>query len=399
MNPITISALTTHILSLFEGDETLRDVWVAGEVSNWKRATSGHIYFSLKDSGATISSVMWRNAALALRWQPQEGDQVIAHGYVGLYPERGSYQLYVNALQPAGKGQLYAAFEALKERLALEGLFDVARKRPIPSNTRRIGVVTSGSAAAFRDIVRVIAQRWPMLEVILFPTLVQGAEAPAQIAAALHAANAYSGNTQPLDLLILARGGGSIEDLWAFNDERVARAVAASDLPVITGVGHETDFTIVDFVSDLRAPTPTAAALAATRSADDERMQLDAITRSLAQQARQTVQYERSHVSRQDARLARLHPQRLLDLQRQRLDDRLRRLNWAMRRTLDRRIDRQVSAINTLSALNPLRVLERGYSIVQRANGSVITAPEQTSAGETLRIRAARGEYTVRREA
>ncbi|MGB5050904.1 MAG: exodeoxyribonuclease VII large subunit, partial [Caldilineaceae bacterium] len=260
MNPITISAVTTHIVNLFEGDERLRDVWLLGEVSNWKKAASGHIYFSLKDAGASLSGVMWKGNAFRHTWLPREGDQVMAHGYVGVYPERGSYQFYADEIRPAGRGQLYAQFEALKGKLAAEGLFDAESKRPIPAQARRLGVVTSPGAAALRDVLRVLSQRWPLVEVILFPTLVQGNDAPGQIVAALEAASRF-GNTgslfdgEPLDTILLVRGGGSIEDLWAFNDEGVARAVAASRVPVIVGVGHETDFTIVDFVADLRAPT------------------------------------------------------------------------------------------------------------------------------------------------
>ncbi|MBI3958928.1 MAG: exodeoxyribonuclease VII large subunit, partial [Chloroflexi bacterium] len=269
MNPITISAITTHIVNLFEGDELLRDVWLLGEVSNWKKAASGHIYFSLKDAGAALSGVMWKGNAFRHTWLPREGDQVLAHGYVGVYPERGSYQFYADEIRPAGRGQLYAQFEALKEKLATEGLFDAGRKRPIPPQPRRLGVVTSAGAAALRDVLRVLAQRWPLVEVILFPTLVQGGDAPGQIVAALGAANRFGQGGSlfdagtpwvPLDTILLVRGGGSIEDLWSFNDEGVARSVAASRVPVIAGVGHETDFTIVDFVADLRAPTPSAAA-------------------------------------------------------------------------------------------------------------------------------------------
>lgn len=401
MNPITISALTTHILSLFERDELLRDVWVAGEVSNWKRASSGHIYFNLKDSGASIASVMWRNSANAQRWLPQEGDQVLAHGYVGLYAERGSYQLYVNELRPAGKGQLYAAYEALKERLAAEGLFDAARKRPIPQTTRHIGVVTSRSAAAFRDILRVVALRWPMLKVTLFPTLVQGSEAAGQIVAAIDAANRYSASRgavdAPLDLLVLARGGGSIEDLWCFNDERVARAIAASALPVISGVGHETDFTIADFVADLRAPTPSAAAAAATRNRADALAELEAIQQWFNQHARNQIRTEQTRLGHLQHRISRLHPQRGIDLQRQRLEDRQRRLGSTIRHALNRRIDRHTTAHTSLVALNPLRVLERGYSIVQDAKGLVITNPAQSQVGDPLRVRTAGGEYLVTR--
>ncbi len=218
MTPISVSKLTTHIVLLFENDETLRDVSVLGEVSNWKRAASGHIYFSLKDAGATLSAVMWKSSANAHTWLPREGDRIVAHGYVGVYPERGAYQLYANRIQPAGRGQLYAEFERLKAKLQQEGLFDQERKRPIAVQPKRIGVITSRDAAALRDILRVLAMRWPLVEVVVFPTLVQGSEAPGQIVAALENAAAYGDHVARLETLILARGG-SIEDLWAFNDE------------------------------------------------------------------------------------------------------------------------------------------------------------------------------------
>ena len=399
MNPITVSALNTHILGLFEGDDLLRDVWVIGEVSNWKRATSGHIYFSLKDSGATISAVMWKGSALTQTWLPREGDQVLAHGYVGLYPDRGVYQLYANRLQPLGRGQLYADFEALKARLAAAGLFDSARKRPLVPMPRRIGVITSADGAALRDILRVLTLRWPLVEVIVFPTLVQGSEAPVQIVNALTLANEFAAIAPGLDTLILARGGGSIEDLWAFNDERVAYAVVASRIPVVTGVGHETDFTIADFVADLRAPTPSAAAAAVVPDRAPLLEQFANLQIQLAEQAAEAIDRERQRLAVLQARLQRIAPQRQLDLRRQSLDDRERRLHLAPRRLLERLRERNASTLLRLAALNPASVLRRGYSIVQRADGQIVTAPDMTQPGDDLRVRTAGGEYRVKREA
>jgi len=397
MNPITISALTTHIVSLFERDDVLRDVWVTGEVSAWKRAASGHIYFSLKDSGSTINAVMWRGSAMAQSWLPRAGDQILAHGYVGVYPDRGAYQFYVNQVRPAGRGQLYARFEALKRRLGEEGLFDEERKRPIPARPVRIGVVTSADAAALRDILHVLRARWPLVEVVLFPTLVQGGEAPAQIEGALASANYYDAAIEPLDAIILARGGGSIEDLWAFNEERVAYAVANSVVPVVCGVGHETDFTIADFVADLRAPTPTAAAAAVTPDGAEVVEQLADTRRWFADQGRARLEAEHARVGQLTHRLQRVHPQRRLDLQRQMLDDRQVRLHASMRHTLAHRRAAVLSARQQLSALNPTGVLQRGYSIVRNAQGVVITAPAQVEVAESLWVRAAGGEYGVRR--
>jgi len=395
--PITISSLTSHIATLFEGDEILRDVWVSGEISGWKRATSGHIYFTLKDAGAAISAVMWKGNAFRLNWQPQAGDQVTAHGYVGVYPERGSYQFYADQMRPAGRGQLYARFEALKAKLAQEGLFDAERKRPIPTQPRRMGVVTSAGAAALRDILRTLSQRWPLVEVLLFPTLVQGADAPAQIVQAIRTANRYSAEMAPIDTLILGRGGGSIEDLWAFNDEGVARAISASALPIIAGVGHEVDFSIADFVADLRAATPTAAASAAVPDRAEVVANLWAVERGLADRAWDLLTFQRTRLNQLTARLDRVHPRRQLDLSRQRLDDRSQRLHRAAERLLPRRQDRLAAASLRLGALNPARVLERGYSIVQRLDGKVVMGPEGAAPGEELHVRGAKGEYRVQR--
>lgn len=396
MEPITVSKLTARIVALFERDDQLRDVWVSGEVSNWKRAASGHVYFRLKDSGATINAVMWKGAAQGQSWLPREGDQVLAHGYVGVYPEGGAYQLYANVLRPAGKGQLYAAFEQLKQKLQAEGKFD--RKRPLPVRPQRIAIVTSPDAAALRDMLRVLSARWPLVEVIVFACLVQGSEAPGQIAAAIAAANRYSENVAPIDTLIVGRGGGSIEDLWAFNDERVANAVFAGSLPVVSGVGHETDFTIVDFVADLRAPTPSAAAAAATPDRAEWIGQLAAVEQSLAERALDMLEHEQQHLAQATGRLTRTHPRRQLDRQLQSLDDRTRRLHLALTRRLERLAGRRFAATQKLGALNPQRVLQRGYSIVQHLHGSVVLGPQDAAAGDSLLVRSVGGEYWVTKD-
>lgn len=395
MNPLTVSAVTTHIVSLFERDETLRDVGVLGEVSNWKRAASGHIYFSMKDSGATLTAVMWRNAVLSHTWLPREGDQIVAFGYVSVYPERGAYQLYVNRIQPAGRGQLYVQFEALKAKLEAEGLFDAERKRTFRLVHGRIGIVTSRNAAALHDILRVIAARWPLLEVVLFPCLVQGNEAPGQIAEMIRTANHFHATQQPLDVLIVGRGGGSIEDLWAFNDERVAYAIFESELPVVSGVGHEVDFTIADFVADVRAPTPSAAAAMVTPDQNEVRLRLAGAVNWMAEQVGGMVVGEKRQLLGIEQRLARLHPRRMLDQRRQQLDERERRLHWTARRRMDRLHDRVEATNHRLEALNPLRVMSRGYSIVQHQDGRVVSDPADVAANESLRVRAARGSYAV----
>ena len=435
MNPVTISQLTAHITALFEQNDQLRDVWVLAEVSSWKKAASGHIYFSLKDSGAVLSSVMWRGSAYRHSWLPGVGDQILAHGYVGVYPERGSYQFYADEIRPAGRGQLYAQFEALKERLAAEGLFDAERKRSIPVAPRRLGIVTSLGAAALQDVLRVLGQRWPLAETVLFPTQVQGTDAPGQIANALAAANRFTGNGTSysgfsdanfaelpllsidnrsessvskvgqagpeegvLDTILLVRGGGSIEDLWAFNEEQVAYAIAGSGTPIVTGIGHETDFTIADFVADLRAPTPTAAAVAAT---PDRWEMLEGVRQTQAWLLRSGVEAvadRRARWQELRRRLERGAPLRQIDLARQRLDDAEDRLERAMVGELGRRQEQLVSGKARLGGLNPASVLSRGFSIVQRTDGAVVSTPEQTTAGERLLVRSAGGEYAVLRE-
>ncbi|HRO24613.1 MAG TPA: exodeoxyribonuclease VII large subunit, partial [Promineifilum sp.] len=252
----SVSELTTYIREMFELDYRLQEIEVMGEISNFTRAASGHLYFTLKDGAAQIKCVMWRSQAERLRFRPAEGDAVLVRGRVSVYDAGGVYQLYAERLQPAGRGDLAVAFERLKEDLAGEGLFDAEFKQPIPRLPRKIGIVTSADAAALRDILNVLQRRNPLVSVLIAPTLVQGEMAPAQIVRAL----GWLDGRDDIDTIIIARGGGSIEDLWAFNDERVARAVFAARHPIISGVGHETDFTITDFVADLRAPTPSAAA-------------------------------------------------------------------------------------------------------------------------------------------
>lgn len=435
MNPVTITQLTAHITSLFKEDDILRDVWVLAEVSSWNRAASGHIYFSMKDGSSVISSVMWRGSAYRHSWLPGAGDQILAHGYVDVYPERGVYQFYADEIRPAGRGQLYAQFEALKERLAAEGLFEKARKRPIPAAPRRLGIVTSQGAAALQDVLRVLGQRWPLAEAILFQTQVQGTEAPGQIANALAAANSFPGSAASssgysdfqqtdlpllsfdsrresagrvagqtdaeegvLDTILLVRGGGSIEDLWAFNEEQVAYAIAASKTPVVAGIGHETDFTIADFVADLRAPTPTAAAVAAT---PDRWELVEGVRQTQAWLLRggvEAVSDRRARWEETRRRLERSAPSRQIDLARLRLDEAEERLRRVTIGELRRRKEQLVSGNARLEGLNPSSVLSRGYSIVQRADGAVISAPEQTTVGERLLVRAAGGEYPVLRE-
>jgi len=390
----SISQLTAYVKSALQMDPLLQDVWVEGEVSNFTRAASGHCYFTLKDERAALSCVMWRSQAALLPALPRNGEAVLAHGTVSVYEARGVYQLRVDILQPAGLGRLYLEFEALKQRLAEEGLFDDERKRPLPALPRRIGVVTSPQAAALRDILRTLSSRYPLADVLLAPTLVQGAEAPPQIVAALAALNRWSAGREPVDVIIVARGGGSLEELWAFNDERVARAIADSAIPVISGVGHETDFTIADFVADLRASTPTGAAAAAVPDGRELAMLVRAREAQLAGLMTAEVVSSRQTLAVQERALARNSPLQLLAGYRQRVDELSRAavLAWDHRVTLRR--ERLAGLRGRLEAVSPLEVLGRGYAIVRHGEtGEVVRGVAQVARGDPIAVRVQDGEF------
>ena len=390
----TISQVTAYIKSLFVSDLLMGDVWLSGEVSGFTQASSGHCYFTLKDGGAVLKAVIWRTQAARLTL-PRNGDQVIVHGAISVYEAQGVYQLYVDHVESAGVGRLWLEFERLKARLAAEGLFEEARKRPIPALPRRLGVVTSATGAALRDILRTLAARYPLVDVILAAAPVQGADAPPGIVAALDALNRWSAEREPLDAILLARGGGSVEDLWAFNDERVARAIVASTVPVITGVGHETDFTIADFAADLRAPTPTGAANLAT----PDRRELAATVRGLMVSAQTQIQAHlteaRSGTDALAHRLGRQSPLMHIGRDRQRVDDLSRRAGLAMAVRLRSARERLRSQRLHLSALDPTAVLIRGYAIITKSDGSVVGSVTQVAAGDVLAVRVADGEFGV----
>ncbi|HEY63364.1 MAG TPA: exodeoxyribonuclease VII large subunit [Caldilineae bacterium] len=392
----TVSQLTSYIKGLFLQDEVLQDVWVEGEVSNFSRAASGHRYFTLKDADAALHCVMWRHQAVQLTREPQDGDAVLAHGYLSVYEPRGLYQLYVDFIQPAGLGKLYLEFEALKARLEAEGLFASDRKRPIPPWPRRIGVVTSADAAALRDILRTLAARYPLVEVVLASTLVQGAEAPPQIVEAIVALNRWSEEREPIDVLILARGGGSLEELWAFNDERVVRAIVASRIPVISGVGHETDFTLADFAADRRAPTPTGAAMMAVPDARELSRRIAEWRERLIALISARLAEERQRVERLTRELQRTSPAIMIAERRQRVDELSRALGVQMQHLIALRRAQVEGMRARLEGLNPMGVLQRGYAIVRRADsGKVIRSVQQVSQGLPLRVRVMDGEFGV----
>ncbi|RME88733.1 MAG: exodeoxyribonuclease VII large subunit [Anaerolineae bacterium] len=391
----TVTDLTRYLRRLLEDDEALRDLWVEGEVSNLSRPSSGHLYFTLKDAGAALRCVMWRRDVARLRPNLHDGMAVVVHGYISIYESGGQYQLYADFVRPLGEGALYQEFLRLKALLEAEGLFDAERKRSLPSLPKRIGVVTSPTGAALRDILNTLRRRFPLAEVILSPSPVQGDEAPPALVEALARLNALE---PPPDVILLARGGGSIEDLWAFNDERVVRAVASSAVPVITGVGHETDFTLVDFAADLRAPTPTAAAeLATPVTLADLALALQNLTARAETAVQRSLSRRREGLIALNDRMERASPLRRLQVERQRLDELARRGLAAMGHRLELYETRLEGMRERLISLDPMSVLKRGFSVLTRpSDGRVVSRVEQVSAGDVLRARVSDGTFAVR---
>ena len=385
---MTVSDLTRYIRELFEVDYRLQDVWVEGEVSGVTRHSSGHIYFTLKDAASQIACVMWKNVAWTFGDLLAQGGQIVAHGKVSIYEPRGQYQLYVDRVQPKGLGDLHAQFELLKARLQAEGLFAPERKRPLPPFPRRIGIVTSPTGAVIRDICNVLARRWPLVEVLLAPTKVQGDDAPPQIVAALEALY----QCDDLDLIIVARGGGSLEDLWAFNDERVARKIAQSPVPVVSGVGHEVDFTIADFVADVRAPTPSAAAELVTPDRAELKAQIAALQSELVSTMLDDLHDRRAALESEARALSHLSPQQQLANLRQRTDDLISQAASSITHLLQLRHARLSGVAARLDALNPLAVLQRGYAVVQR-DGQLVRSVRQVSPGDVVSVRVSDGEF------
>ena len=405
---LTVSQLNTYIKSVFDQDYRLRNILVVGEISNFTEARSGHLYMTLKDDKSALKAVMFRGSAVRLKFRPENGMKVIAFGSVSVYEAGGQYQMYLSDLQPDGLGSLNLAFEQLKEKLGKEGLFDPARKKPLPVYPKRIGVVTSPTAAAFQDICNVLRRRWPMAEVVLSPTLVQGLEAPAQIVRALQRLDGAG-----VDVILVARGGGSMEDLWSFNDETVARTVAACVTPVVSGVGHETDFTIVDFVSDLRAPTPSAAAELCTPDWYDESDRILAFSNHLRSTLQTRLNTERtrlqnletSNVLRSFDSLVnekRLKIDQLTDRMARNVSDQVRREGMRLDRatiTLDHAMTDRVNAERSrlakaaakMEAFDPFAVLARGYSIAEKEEGTIVKTVGDVQKNDKLIVRVSDG--------
>jgi exodeoxyribonuclease VII large subunit len=390
----TVSQLNQRLRDLIESQADLQDIWVQGELSNFSRPKSGHWYFTLKDESAELRCVMWRNLAETQSHIPQDGEALEVHGAISVYEARGQYQLYADEIRPAGEGALYQEFLRLKAKLEAEGLFAPERKRPIPAQPRRIGLVTSPTGAALRDMLDTLARRYPLAEVILSPSAVQGPAAPAELVAALQRLNEFA---HP-DVILLARGGGSLEDLAAFNDEALARAIVASEAPVISGVGHETDFSISDFAADLRAPTPTAAAELASPDKAELAAALTEIETDLARLIVGLLQEGRWALSTLQGRLERRSPRARILSNRQRLDDLARRAERALQSEA-RLLRSQLEGTQArLLALNPTSVLGRGFAVVSQADGAVVRQTSQVHSGDPLDVRVSDGSFGVRVE-
>ncbi|WP_439638254.1 exodeoxyribonuclease VII large subunit [Nevskia sp.] len=427
-----VSELADILRGLIE--DSLPSVWVSGEISNFSRPASGHWYFTLKDDRAQLRCAMFKNTNYYVRPQPKDGDAVLVRAKVGIYPARGELQMIVEHLEAAGTGALLRAFEQLKAKLAAEGLFDAALKRPLPAVPRVIGVITSGTGAALQDILNALARRWPLAAVALYPVPVQGSQAPPAIVRALRELPERA----PADVILLARGGGSLEDLWAFNDEAVARAIRACPVPVVSGVGHEIDFTIADFAADVRAATPTAAAELVTPDIAERYGRIDSLDIQLIGLVQRRIQLAREQLLQQAGRLQRLHPGRRLQERAQRLDELDQRLRHAMQMRLQakrealslhsRRFEsaaplarvlqwqerlrlladrlqrgshrllaeraaqlRQAEAL--LNSLNPSAVLQRGYALAMAADGRVLHSADELAAGDRVTVRLADGGF------
>jgi exodeoxyribonuclease VII large subunit len=398
LNILRVGQLAVYLRELLESNDALYDCWVSGEVSNVSQTSSGHYFFTLKDKDAQMKSVLFRQQALWQTVLPTNGAQIVAHGRVSLYEATGNLQFYVDMLQEEGQGALYLAYEQLKATLEAQGLFAPERKRPLPPLPRRIGIVTSPQAAALQDILTVLNRRYPLAEVILAPTQVQGEGASRQIAAAIASLNALD-SAEAVDVIIVARGGGSIEELWAFNEEVVARAVYTSRVPVVSGVGHETDFTIIDYVADLRAPTPSAAAELVAPDTADLQYTIDSWRRVLVSDMTGRLAIAWDEIESERKQLQRLSPLWQVDSDRQRVTVMAAGMETNLRHVLALQTERVKSARERLDALSPLQILKRGYAIVRDLDtGKVVSGVHDTEPGHLIEIRVSDGALGARTE-
>jgi len=384
----TVSEINNYVKRLLDSDDTLTGVYVKGELSNYKTYPSGHHYFTMKDAGGTLKCVMFKGSAAKLRFKPENGMGIVALGRVAVYPRDGVYQLYVSEITPDGVGDLYVAFEQLKEKLLKEGLFDEKHKKTLPRYPKTIAVITSPAGAAVQDIIRVLGRRWPMTKVTVIPVLVQGAEAPSEIVEAVKYANEFN----IADLIITGRGGGSIEDLWAFNDECVARAIFASAIPVVSAVGHEPDVTIADFVADVRAATPSNAAELAVPDILDVYNWLQTAEMRLQQAIIRDLRFRRQRLNDISNKRVLQSPKYYIDDRRVQTDRGAERLISAMHGQLHKGRESYARLAAALDAMSPLKVLGRGYAIAQRTDGTVIKVAADVKTGDRMKVRLQKDE-------
>ena len=388
---ISVGQVNEYIKNLMDTDALLNNLCIRGEISNYKIYPSGHHYFTLKDEAGALRCVMFRSSASRLRFRPENGMKVLALGRITVFPRDGAYQLYCNDLTPDGVGDLYVAFEQLKAKLSAEGLFDPQHKKSLPPFPHRIAIITSGAGAAIMDMLRILGKRYPLSKVVILPVRVQGAEAPAEIAGAIRYANKY----KVADVIITGRGGGSMEDLWAFNDERVARAIFASEIPVVSAVGHEPDVTISDFVADVRAATPSNAAELVAPDQNDLRTYLLTARKRMAQAMQKQLKLERKTLESLKSRKVLQSPINYVNERRMLLDHTAQKLTAAAQRNFTGQKQRFVRLTAKLDALSPLKVLSRGYSLVIDADGHVVQRAEQVTIGDRVDIKLHQGSLSA----
>ena len=387
----SITQINAYIQGRMNEDPMLAQVAVRGEISNYKLYPSGHHYFTLKDEQSALKCVMFKGNAMSLRFRPASGMKVIALGRISVYPRDGQYQLYVSSMAMDGIGDLYAAFEALKKKLSQQGLFDPAKKKPIPKYPQTVGIVTSSAGAAVHDILRILRRRYPLCSVRLLPVRVQGAEAPEEIVSAIRYANAHD----LADLLIVGRGGGSIEDLWAFNDERVAYAIYESHIPIISAVGHEPDVTIADYVADLRAATPSNGAELAVPDREALAQNLDAFSAAMTGALNRQLRLASQRLEGLAASPALRSPTGYLDRREKDLGLLKEKLLAAQNRELSKAQQKYVANVAKLDAMSPLKVLSRGYAMTQKETGELIRSVKQTTTGESIVVSLADGKLNA----
>ena len=390
-NVLSVTQLNEYIRGKMDADPLLNQVAVRGEISNYKLYPSGHHYFTLKDESCALRCVMFKGNAMRLRFRPENGMKIIAMGKISVFPRDGAYQLYCTAMTVDGVGDLHVAFEQLKKKLAAQGLFDPAHKKPLPRYPETIGIVTSSAGAAVHDMLRILRKRYPLSRVLLLPVRVQGAEAPGEIAAAIGYANRH----KLADLLIVGRGGGSIEDLWAFNEEQVAYAIYQSEIPIISAVGHEPDVTISDYVADLRAATPSNAAELAVPDQDVLRQNLDAYGTAMAASLMRQIKAARQQLSVLSRSSALCSPTGYLEQKTKNLEILKNRMTAAQNQSLGQKNARYIAAVSKLDAMSPLKVLTRGYAMAQTQDGSVLRSVCQVELGERILISLSDGKLSA----